>query len=227
MIYLITRGEKITYSLNSPEIKTLYTSDARLATLIFWYGDLSYSLCADEFTFLVETIIGQMLSNKAANAIITRLYSLCNGILTPEKLLILGRSNLKAIGLSRQKVEYIFDFAEMLSNQPDFFVGLDKATDNEVIEVLISLHGIGIWSTKMYLIFVLNRLNVLPYEDGAFIQSYKWLYETTDINHNSIKQRCAPWTPFASLASRYLYRALDEGLTKDLEFVAKHRDIER
>jgi DNA-3-methyladenine glycosylase II len=162
MIYLITRGEKITYSLNSPEIKTLYTSDARLATLIFWYGDLSYSLCADEFTFLVETIIGQMLSNKAANAIITRLYSLCNGILTPEKLLILGRSNLKAIGLSRQKVEYIFDFAEMLSNQPDFFVGLDKATDNEVIEVLISLHGIGNLVYKNVLDFCFEQTECSP-----------------------------------------------------------------
>jgi DNA-3-methyladenine glycosylase II len=79
----------------------------------------------------------------------------------------------------------------------------------------------------MYLIFVLNRLDVLPYEDGAFLQTYKWLYGTDDIRHSSIKEKCAPWTPYASLAARYLYRALDGGLMQDAELNAKLREFGR
>ena len=63
--------------------------------------------------------------------------------------------------------------------------------------------------------FVLNRLNILPTNDAAFIQSYKWLYKTNDISENSIRKKCNKWHPYSSIASRYLYQALDTGLTKE------------
>lgn len=66
----------------------------------------------------------------------------------------------------------------------------------------------------MYLIFVLDRMNVLPYEDGAFLQAYKWLYDTSDTSISSIQKRCKKWSPYSSLAARYLYRFLDDGYTK-------------
>jgi DNA-3-methyladenine glycosylase II len=73
----------------------------------------------------------------------------------------------------------------------------------------------------MYLIFVLNRLDVLPFEDGAFLQAYKWLYATDDVKPRHITERCALWKPYSSLAARYLYHALDYGLTKDVDLTAK------
>lgn len=88
-------------------------------------------------------------------------------------------------------------------------------SDQEIIRELTSIKGIGIWTAKMYLIFVLDRPNVLPYEDGAFLQAYRWAYKTDNLSPDAIKKKCKKWSPYSSIAARYLYRALDTGLTKD------------
>ena len=87
--------------------------------------------------------------------------------------------------------------------------------DDQVIQKLTKLKGIGTWTAKMFLIFVLDRNNILPYEDVAFLQSYQWLYKSTDRDIAAIKKRCKKWEPYSSIAARYLYRALDKGLTKE------------
>lgn len=214
-LHLKPLANEITYKTDSPEIQALCEADARLALVIKHYGDLSYTPHPDPFTHTVENIIGQMLSNKAADAIATRLYKLCGGELTPASILRLDIPSLRGIGLSGQKSEYIMLMAELLQNKPDFFDTLVHLPDIEIIKKLTALRGIGPWSAKMYLIFVLNRLDVLPYEDGAFLQSYKWLNETDNIKSSSIIERCEMWKPYSSLAARYLYRALDSGMTRD------------
>lgn len=207
--------DAITYKTDSPEIQALCEADARLALVIRHYGDLSYTPHPDPFSHTVENIIGQMLSSKAADAIAARLYTLCGGKLTPTAILRLDKPLLRGIGLSGQKSEYIMLMAALLHDKPDFFDTLIDLPDVEVIKKLTALRGIGTWSAKMYLIFVLNRLDVLPYEDGAFLQAYKWLYATDDVKPHSIIKRCEPWKPYSSLAARYLYRALDSGLIRD------------
>lgn len=207
--------DAITYKTNSPEIQALCEADARLALVIRHYGDLSYTPHADPFSHIVENIIGQMLSSKAADAIVTRLYTLCGGKLTPTAILRLDMTSLRSVGLSKQKSEYIMLMAALLHDKPDFFNTLTDLPDIEVIKKLTALRGIGTWSAKMYLIFMLNRLDVLPYEDAAFLQGYRWLYATDDVKPPSIIKKCKPWKPYSSLAVRYLYRALDSGLTRD------------
>lgn len=64
----------------------------------------------------------------------------------------------------------------------------------------------------MFLIFVLNRIDVLPFEDGAFLQSYKWLFQTKKTSPSEIMTNCEKWHPYSTIASRYLYIALDEGI---------------
>lgn len=98
--------------------------------------------------------------------------------------------------------------------------------DEAVIKRLTSIRGIGTWSAKMYLIFVLNRLDILPFEDGAFLQAYKWLYKTDDLKSSSIVAKCAPWKPYSSLAARYLYRALDSGLVRDADLLVELAALE-
>ena len=87
--------------------------------------------------------------------------------------------------------------------------------DEIVFKKITSVRGLGSWSAKMYLIFVLNRQNILPYEDGAFLQSYSWLYKTDDRKPASIKKKCKKWEPYSSIAARYLYKDLDNGFTKE------------
>lgn len=95
------------------------------------------------------------------------------------------------------------------------FDDLAEMSDSEVIRKLTSYRGIGNWTAKMYLIFVLGRQDVLPFEDGAFLQSYRWLYKTEDCTAVAVKKRCQKWKPYSSIAARYLYRVLDLGMTKE------------
>ena len=206
-----------TYKTNSPRIRALCEADARLALVINHFGDLSYTLYSDPFAHTVESIVSQMLSQKAADAIATRLYKLCDGELTPKSILRLDIPSLRGIGLSGRKSEYIFSLADHLRAEPDFFVSLEHLSDIEVIKTLTTLRGIGTWSAKMHLIFVLDRPDVLPYEDGAFLQAYKWLYETENLKPASIIERCEAWKPYSSLAARYLYNALDSGLSRNAD----------
>jgi len=200
---------------NSPEIIYLCNKDKRLAKVIETVGPISYITHDNNpYAFLIHEVIEQMLSVKAGQAIFNRLSSLCNDDICCESINSLSIDQLRSIGISKAKAEYIMGITNaVLSGSLDFSV-LDGLPDDTVIERLTSFRGIGNWTAKMYLIFVLDRPDILPYEDGAFLQSYKWLYNTTDISSNEINKHCKKWSPYSSTAARYLYRALDYGMTK-------------
>ena len=88
-------------------------------------------------------------------------------------------------------------------------------TDEDVIKTITSIHGLGMWSAKMYLIFVLNRQDVLPFEDVAFLQGYAWCYKTNKLDKDSITKKLKKLQPYRSIVARYLYKALDYGYTKE------------
>jgi len=202
------------FTSESKEIKWLMKKDKKLAYLIKNIGTLKYSLDENYFVFLVNTIIGQMLSNKASSAISSRLFVLCNNSITPQNIINLSVEKLREIGISTAKSKYIMNLSNHILNYPDFFMDFQDMDDDSAIEEIKKLNGLGSWSAKMFLIFVLNRMDILPYEDVAFLQSFKWLYSTDDISKDNIIKTCLPWKPFSSIASRYLYIALDNGYTK-------------
>jgi DNA-3-methyladenine glycosylase II len=207
--------KRFLFTLESEEIKWLIKKDRKLALLIKKIGSLGYSLDTDSFDFFVNTIISQMLSNKASSAIAKRLYSLCNNSITPQNINKLTIEELKQVGISTAKSKYIINLSEHIIDNPLFFKKINKLDDENIIKEIIKIKGLGIWSAKMYLIFVLNRMDILPYEDGAFLQSFKWLYSTNDIKKDNIIKICSLWKPYSTLASRYLYIALDNGYIKN------------
>lgn len=87
--------------------------------------------------------------------------------------------------------------------------------EKDAYKRLLALRGVGSWTVKMCFIFVLDKQDILPVEDVAFLQAYEWLYKTTDRRKESIENRCKKWKPYSSVAARYMYRALDSGLTKE------------
>jgi DNA-3-methyladenine glycosylase II len=204
--------KKICYKVSSLEVQYLCNADKRLAGLIKEYGDLKYSLHADHYLFFVETIIGQMLSTKAADVITERMIALCGGNITIDVVTGLDRNAVRSIGLSNLKTDYIIDFTNFIRNNPSFFQDLQSIKEHEVLSRLTAIRGIGNWTAKMYLIFSMNKLDVLPFEDGAFLQVYKWLYQTEDVTSKAIMKKCKPWIPYSSIAARYFYRALDSGM---------------
>lgn len=202
---------------DSPEIQYLCRKDKRLAKLISMVGEIKYTLQNENcYAFLVHEIIEQMLSAKVGNKIYSRLEELCGGVILPEKVSELTDDQIKSIGTSRRKVDYIRHITKSAQQGILEPAKLEKMSDEEIMQVLTSIRGVGKWTAKMYLIFVLDRHDVLPFEDVAFRQVYRWLYNTDDSSPESIRKRCESWSPYSTYASRYFYSALDAGLTKKL-----------
>ena len=206
------------YTLNSHSESVIYLSkkDKRLAKVFSIVGEITYKPYSDNpFIFLIDTIVGQMLSNKVADIICARVHELCNNKVTPSKIKKLSTEALRSVGVSYSKAEYIHNLSAAVLSGDLNLKTLPKEEDEIVFKKLTSVRGIGNWSAKMYLIFVLNRQNILPFEDMAFLQSYSWLYKTKDFKPSSVKNKCKKWEPYSSIAARYLYKALDLGYTKE------------
>ncbi len=208
--------EVIIMDQSSPEIQYLCKQDKRLAKVIDMIGPITYQTHEeDPYAFLIHEIIEQMLSVKAGEKIYARLYELCNGHINPRVIANLSNEQIKSIGTSNAKVGYIKGVTTaVLSGELDF-TQLHLLDDATVLKQLTALRGIGNWTAKMYLIFVLNRMDVLPYEDVAFLQAYSWAYKADDLSPVTVKRKCKKWKPYSSVAARYMYRALDSGLTKN------------
>lgn len=177
-------------------------------------GDISYQQYEDGYAFLVHEIVEQMLSIKAGAKIFARLEDLCAGNITASTINSLSDEQIRSIGTSAAKVSYIRSLTQAIDSGTLNLAELPKRDDKEIIKTLTSVKGIGNWTAKMYLIFVLDKQDVLPTEDVAFLQAYEWLYKTTDRSPATIINKCKKWKPYSSIASRYMYRALDLGLTK-------------
>ena len=204
------------YTLNkrTKSVKFIYSKCKRMARVIDLVGTITYEPYSDPYSFLVTTIIGQMLSNKVADILCERLKSLCNGHITPNRINKLTDSQIKSIGTSNSKVKFMRELTNSINKKTINFNNINKMTDEEAIKTLTSIHGIGTWSAKMYLIFVLNRQDVLPYEDVAFLQGYSWCFKTKQLDKESVTKKMKKFIPYQSIVARYLYKALDWGYVK-------------
>lgn len=213
----MTMPKTVTLDSNSVAVQYLSKRDKRLGKLISMVGTITYEPreSADGYCFLVHEIIEQMLSIKAGQSIFLRLEGLCNGTVCPVAIMQLTDEEIRSTGTSNAKVTYIRCLTEAVVSGALNLEALEKHTDDEVIQKLTTIRGIGNWTAKMYLLFVLDRQDILPFEDGAFLQSFRWLYKTNDCSPKTVAVKCKKWKPFASVASRYMYRALDNGLTKE------------
>ena len=209
-------SETISLNINSPPVQYLCQKDKRLAKVISMIGPITYTTHADEpYAFLIHEIIEQMLSVKAGARIYERLVALCEGHVKPSAIMDLSEDEIKSTGTSINKVRCIRALTDSITCGSLDFDKIQFLTDDEVIKELTSIKGIGQWTAKMFLIFVLNRNDVLPYEDVAFLQSFKWLYKTSETDKATVEKKCHKWKPYSSVAARYMYRALDTGLTKE------------
>lgn len=196
-------------------IKHLKNVDIRLSKLIDSLGILELKPAdCDSFHFLIREIIGQMISVRIRKIIYNRLLNLCKGHITPEVIANLSEFEIKSIGVSLKKACYMKWLAENVINKKIDFDKISALNDTEAINELKKINGIGIWTAKMYLIFYLNRKDILPKEDKAFMQGFKWLYNEISINERVLNEICNRWKPYSSVAALYMYSALDSGLTK-------------
>lgn len=201
--------------METPSVQYLCKKDKRLAKVISMVGPITYVPHNENpYSFLVHEIIEQMLSVKVGQKIYKRLEDLCDGDVTPEKVNVLSDDEIRGTGTSSSKVKCIRGVTEAVLCGDLDFDKMHLLSDEEVMLHLTKFHGIGKWTAKMFLMFVLDRPDVLPVEDGAFLQTYRWVYKTDDCSGDAVYKKCRKWKPYASIASRFFYKALDAGMTK-------------
>jgi DNA-3-methyladenine glycosylase II len=192
--------------------RLLLRRDPVLAALIRKHGacGLAAAQRADHFSALVRAITGQQLSTKAAATIYSRLVALMPGGVAPAALAALTDEQMRAVGMSRQKIAYFRDLADKAQSGALPLDGLDAMTDDEVIEALTQVKGIGRWSAEMFLMFRLHRPDVLPVDDLGIVNAVRNVYRLRKKpTADRIRKIGEAWRPYRSVACWYLWRSLD------------------
>jgi len=133
----------------------------------------------DPFFSLCRTIVGQQISTKAADSIWSKFEKKCRKRIVPNRVLKLSSSSLKSAGLSRQKVKYLKNIAKNFKNKSFNVRELKKMKDEEAINYITKLKGLGIWSAEMFLMFNLNRRDVFPIKDIGLLRAISKNYITS------------------------------------------------
>ena len=165
---------------------------------------------ADAYGALLRAIVGQQLSTKAARTIYLRVLDLFGGATpSPEQLLEVDEDDLRAAGLSGRKVSYLRDLASHVIGGELELERLDELEDEEVIEEIVAVRGLGRWSAEMFLIFHLERADVLSGGDLGIRKAVQIEYGLDGMpTPERVVEIGEPWRPNRSLASLYLWESL-------------------
>ena len=196
----------------------LRDADPRLRTLIDEVGELGERSGRrgvqphDYYGALVRAIIGQQLSSKVARVMVGRLWDRFGGRPpTPAEVLAEDPEELRAaVGLSRAKVAFLRSLAEHVTTGELDLERLSEEPDERVTAELVAVKGIGEWTADMFLIFQLDRPDVLPVGDLGIRAAFRRLYDLPELPAAAEMERIAePWRPYRSTAARFLWRSLD------------------
>lgn len=196
----------------------LVAHDKKLAPVIAASGPCTIHPHTDHYGELVSSIVGQQLSTKAAYAIWQRVLALFGGKMpTPEQLIKIDGQKLRDVGLSWNKVKYVKDLAEHVLDGRLDLSHIAAMPNDQLIEQLTAVKGIGQWSAHMFMMFGLGRLDILPVGDLGIRKAAQNLYGLKELptpeqlitiaNKNS-------WHPYESVASWYLWQSLDNSPDK-------------
>ena len=188
----------------------LKKADPILADIIERVGPYRINYDEPAFASLAEAIVYQQLHGKAAATIFKRLTDLAGLPLTPEGILRISEQEMRAVGLSKQKLSYLRDLAAKTQSREVDFLKLPDLPDEEVIEELTKIKGIGVWTAHMFLMFSLRRSDVLPTGDLGIQMAVKKHYRKRKLPKPKDMEKIAKcWSPYRSVACWYLWRSMD------------------
>ena len=189
----------------------LYLSkkDRVLKSIILTYPNEYLSTNKKYFHCLINSIIGQQISVSAANSIKRRFFSLKKNI-NPISISTIKIKTLRKVGLSKQKILYINNISEFFVQNKKFIKNINKLSEEEIREKLISIKGVGEWTTDMFLIFGLGKSNIFPKGDLGFLKAISINYKKKlPLTNNYLNLLFKKWAPYNTLATWYLWRSLD------------------
>ena len=184
-------------------------SDAVLMAVLDARGVIEFKPEGEPFESLVESILSQQLAGSAASAIITKVRALFpNGRLEPMTMHRMDPKRLRGAGVSPQKLTYLKDLSSRVVEKRLDLDALATMSDEEIIEVLDEVKGIGPWTAHMFLIFTLGRPNVLPVDDYGIRMSMQRIYGLSEPPKKAeIVKLAEKWHPYCTVASLYLWHA--------------------
>lgn len=190
--------------------------DEVLRVMIERHGPCTIRPHRRHFETLVGSIISQQLSTGAAETILRRFRAIYDTARFPKPSDIIATPDepLRAAGLSGQKISYIRDLAEKAHRGDLRLSRLEQLDDEEVIEILTTVRGIGVWTAHMFLIFSLARLDVLPVGDLGIRKAIRNACGLTELPDPATIERIAAerrWAPYRSVATWFLWRSLGKG----------------
>jgi len=160
------------------------------------------------FTALAESILGQQLSLKAADTIIKRVKVLAGGQLTPTIVAKLSHQSLRSAGCSENKAKAVRALASSVNNGEVPLRSLSRKSDDEIMETLLPLFGVGRWTVEMFLIFQLGRLDIWPVGDLGVRRGWEKLFKMREeIEISNLIKAGEKFSPYRSHLAWYCWRA--------------------
>jgi DNA-3-methyladenine glycosylase II len=183
--------------------------DPALAGIIDLVGKYELKQRSGHFAVLVESIISQQLATSAADAIFKRFRGLYPKFPTASEILATRKSKLRAVGLSSMKIEYLKDLAKHVNEGKLNMRTISKMSDEDVIEHLTQVKGIGRWTAEMFLIFSLGRQDIFPVGDLALRKGVQMLFSLPEMPKPKEAEKLGQrWKPHRTVATWYLWKSL-------------------
>ena len=182
----------------------------KLKDLINKYPIPEFTSKDNYFDALSKSIVYQQLSGKVAKIIYTRFLALFKKETPdPNQYLKINNSDLRKIGLSKQKINYINNLSIFLINNNVF--QLKDLSEQEITNELISIKGIGQWTIDMFMMFTLCKTNILPVGDLGIKKAFKHLYDLQELpSEKFMKEKSSEWEPYRTIACCYLWMMIDD-----------------
>lgn len=211
----------MSYEYGDKEVEYLSSRDKKLGEAIERIGHIDRVTDADLFSSVIHHILGQQISTVAQATLWNRLQDMA-GTVNAENLLSHSRDELQSIGTTYRKVDYILDFAERVYRGTFDIDALHDMPDEQVINELSALKGIGIWTAEMIMTFCMQRPNIVSFGDLAILRGMRMLYRHRAIDIAKFEKYKKRYSPYGTVASLYLW-AIAGGALPDLTDPAKNK----
>jgi len=189
--------------------KHLQKKDRVMKRLIPQFSGAGLQSRGDAFVTLARSIVGQQVSVKSAQKVWDR-FALLPASMAPHEVLKLKVDDMRAVGLSARKVDYLVDVALHFANGKLHVDAWQHMDDEAIIAELVAIRGVGRWTAEMFLIFHLQRPNVLPLDDVGLINGISRLYFSGEaVSRSEAREVAAAWKPWSTVATWYIWRSLD------------------